>query len=375
MIQDLILKYLNEQATENEISKIFDWIEQSEENKKEFIHLKKLWLLSGSYSSTKRLYDWNLIQTKISKTRKKTSHKALKYAAVFVFLIASIPYVSNYSFKQEKKTTIGDFIVLENSNGKIEYLSNKVDKVLKDTLGNVVAKKNNKEIIYFKNPEKKEVTYNTIKVPYSKTYKVTLSDGTIVHLNAGTSFTYPEQFNLADNRKVILNGEAHFKVFKDKTKPFIVEANDVNIEVLGTTFNVSNYQEDNFIDCVLKEGSVLLSENNNPENAIILKPKQKATWQKNLSVFRTKEVNPENYSAWINGELVFNKDSFTDISKKIERYYNVKIINNYPFLASQEFSGTIKITESNVESILDLFKLDTPFKYTKKNNCIEIYNP
>lgn len=238
-----------------------------------------------------------------------------------------------------------------------------------------MPKKNNKELIYYKNPSTKKTIYNTIIVPFSKTFKVVLSDGTIVHLNAGTSFTYPEQFNLVNNRKVILKGEAHFEVFKDKTKPFIIEANNLNIEVLGTTFNLSNYEEDNFIDCVLTEGSVRLSEKDNQENAIVLKTNQKATWQKNLSIFATTEVNPENHAAWIHGELIFNKDSFTNISKKIERYYNVKIINNYALLGSQEFTGTIKIKESNVENILELFKLDTPFTYKKQENIIEIYHP
>ncbi|UAM97704.1 FecR family protein [Polaribacter litorisediminis] len=375
MIQNLIFKYLNNQASENEVSKVFDWIEQSEENKQEFIRLKKLWMLSGSYSNTKNLFEWNKIKNKLSAPKKSIFNQVLKYAAVLVLLVAGAHYITTISVKTEEKNTVENFVILEKSSGTIEYISDKKDKIVKDTLGNIIAKKNNKELIYYKNPSTKKTIYNTIKVPFSKTFKVVLSDGTIVHLNAGTSFTYPEQFNLANNRKVSLQGEAHFEVFKDKTKPFIVEANDVNIEVLGTTFNLSNYEEDGFIDCVLTEGSVRLSERDNQENAIFLQPNQKVTWQKNKSSFIAKDVNPENYTAWIHGELVFHKDSFTNISKKIERYYNVKIINNYTFLASQEFTGTIKIKESNVENILELFKLDTPFTYKKKQNIIEIYHP
>ena len=375
MIQNLIFKYLNNRASENEVSKVFDWIEQSEENKQEFIRLKKLWLLSGSYSNTKNLFEWSTVKNKLPAHKKSIFNQVLKYAAVIALLLASVHYITNISFKTEEKSKVENFVILEKSSGTIEYISNKKDKIVKDTLGNIIAKKNNKELIYYKNLSPKKTIYNTIKVPYSKTFKVVLSDGTIVHLNAGTSFTYPEQFNLANNRKVILKGEAYFEVFKDKTKPFIIEANDVNIEVLGTTFNLSNYEEDGFIDCVLKEGSVRLSEKENQENSMDLEPNQKATWQKNLSVFKTTEVNPENYAAWIHGELIFNKDSFTNISKKIERYYNVKIINNYTFLASQEFTGTIKIKESNVENILELFKLDTPFTYKKQENTIKIYHP
>jgi transmembrane sensor len=375
MIQNLIFKYLNNQASENEVTKVFDWIEKSEENKQEFIRLKKLWMLSGSYSHTKNLLEWNTVKNILFAPKKSIFNQVLKYAVIIVLLLASVGYITTISFKTEEKNTVENFVILEKSSGTIEYISDNKDKIVKDTLGNIIAKKNNKELIYYKNPSTKKTIYNTIIVPFSKTFKVVLSDGTIVHLNAGTSFTYPEQFNLVNNRKVILKGEAHFEVFKDKTKPFIIEANNLNIEVLGTTFNLSNYEEDNFIDCVLTEGSVRLSEKDNQENAIVLKTNQKATWQKNLSIFATTEVNPENHAAWIHGELIFNKDSFTNISKKIERYYNVKIINNYALLGSQEFTGTIKIKESNVENILELFKLDTPFTYKKQENIIEIYHP
>jgi ferric-dicitrate binding protein FerR (iron transport regulator) len=377
MIQELIYKYLNNEASEAEVLEVFHWIEQSEKNKTEFIQLKKLWVLSAANSNIKNLYDWKNIKEQIPQQKKKFPSKILKYVATIVILIAGFGYITNSSFKTEKQKTIQvkDFVVLEKSSGKVEYISENNTKIIKDTLGNIIAKQNNKELIYYNNPSIKTVQYNTIKVPFSKTFKMVLSDGTIVHLNSGTSFTYPEQFNVSNTRKVILKGEAYFEVFKDKTKPFIIEANDVNIEVLGTTFNVTNYEEDDFIDCILTEGSVRLSEKENKENNVILKPNSKATWQKNSKNFTIAQVNPSSYSAWINGELVFNKESFTNIARKIERYYDVKIVNNYAFLGSQEFTGTIKIKESDVETILDLFKLDTPFNYTKKNTTIEIYNP
>tara|TARA_R110001606_G_scaffold45795_2_gene118458 strand:- start:6868 stop:8001 length:1134 start_codon:yes stop_codon:yes gene_type:complete len=377
MIYELIYKYLDNEASEKEVLQVFNWIEESEKNKTEFIKLKKIWVLSASKSETKNLYDWNLIKQKIPTQKKIPSSKKLKYVATIIILIAGLSYLTNLSFTTKEPKTIETkkYVVLEKSSGKVEYISENNEKIIKDTLGNIVSKQSNKEIVYYNNPTIKTLTYNTIKVPFSKTYKVVLSDGTIVHLNAGTTFTYPEQFNVANTRKVVLKGEAYFEVFKDKNKPFIVEVNDVNIQVLGTTFNVTNYDEDSFINCVLKEGSVRLSAKEDQENSIVLKPNEKATWQKNARKFTRNQVNPNNYDAWINGELVFNKESFSDIAKKIERYYDVKIINNYALLGSQVFTGTIKINEASVETILDLFKLDTPFNYIKNNTTIEIFNP
>ncbi|WP_339662247.1 FecR domain-containing protein [uncultured Polaribacter sp.] len=377
MIYELIYKYLDNEASEKEVLQVFNWIEESEKNKTEFIKLKKIWVLSASNSETKNLYEWNLIKQKIPTQKKIPSSKKLKYVATIIILIAGLSYLTNLSFTTKEPKTIETkkYVVLEKSSGKVEYISENNEKIIKDTLGNIVSKQSNKEIVYYNNPTIKTLTYNTIKVPFSKTYKVVLSDGTIVHLNAGTTFTYPEQFNVANTRKVVLKGEAYFEVFKDKNKPFIVEVNDVNIQVLGTTFNVTNYDEDSFINCVLKEGSVRLSAKEDQENSIVLKPNEKATWQKNARKFTRNQVNPNNYDAWINGELVFNKESFSDIAKKIERYYDVKIINNYALLGSQVFTGTIKINEASVETILDLFKLDTPFNYIKNNTTIEIFNP
>lgn len=377
MIQELIYKYLNNEASEKEVLEVFHWIEQSEENKTEFIQLKKLWVLSASNSNTKKLNDWNTLKQQIPKKRTRFSPKILKYAASIVLIIACIGYFSKQSFLPEKRiiNKKQEHIVLEKSTGELEYISENNTKIIKDSKGNIVAKQNNKELVYYKNPSIKTIQNNTIKVPFSKTFKMVLSDGTIVHLNAGTSLTYPEQFNNTNTRTVSLKGEAYFEVFKDPTKPFIIEAKDIHIKVLGTSFNVSNYTEDNFIACVLNEGSVLLSEKENQKNNIVLEPSDKGTWQKNGKSFTKKQVNPSNYAAWVQGELVFHKDSFANIAKKIERYYNVKIINNYTLLASQEFTGTIKIKESTVENILALFTLDTPFKFSKKDNIIEIYHP
>jgi ferric-dicitrate binding protein FerR (iron transport regulator) len=378
MIQELLYKYFQNEASEDEVLQVLDWIEKSEENKLAFIELKKIWLFTPTNAVEKNLFEWNQLKKQLPKQKNKISLKKLGYAASFVIAFAIFGYLFKTSNKPEIKNNndVENLIVLEKSTGTKEYISEKTNKIIKDIAGNVIAKQDNKELIYYKNDAIKTAVYNTIKVPFSKTFKITLSDGTIVHLNAGTTFTYPEQFVASENlRKVMLKGEAYFEVSKDKTKPFIVEANEVSIEVLGTTFNVSNYQEDDFINCVLTEGSVRLSEKINPENSILLEPNTKATWQKEKKFFTKKPVKTSNYNAWTQGELIFDKEAFNGIAKKIERYYNIKIINNYPFLASQEFTGTIKIKETGIENILELFKLDTPFNFILENGIVVITKP
>lgn len=378
MIQELVFKYLQNEASEEEVVQVLNWIEKSEENKLAFIELKKMWLFITPNSDAKNLFDWNQLKNQFPTQRLKFYSRKWGYVASIAVILASLSYFFTKTNSTDTKINdnLENVIVLEKSSGSKEYISDKTNKIIKDEAGNVIAKQDDKELFYYKNEAIKTTVYNTIKVPFSKTFKITLSDGTVVHLNAGTTFTYPEQFVASENsRNVVLKGEAFFEVSKDKSKPFIVEANEVSIEVLGTTFNVSNYQEDDFINCVLTEGSVRLSEKINPENSVLLEPNTKATWQKGKKFFTKKSVKTTNYSAWTGGELIFDKETFSSIAKKIERYYNIKINNNYPFLASQEFTGTIKIKETAVENILELFKLDTPFNYTIENGIIEITKP
>ena len=122
------------------------------------------------------------------------------------------------------------------------------------------------------------------------------------------------------------------------------------------------------------EGSVKLSEINNEKNTILLTPNEKSIWQKGSKSFNVTKVNPNYYTSWIRGELVFKDTPFSIIAKKIERYYDVKITNKNHHLEQQIFTGTIKIKESTVTDILEVFKIDTNFKYQKTENNFIILN-
>lgn len=370
-MKNLIYKYLNNKATEEEVALIFDWIEASEENKKEFITLKKLWAFTNETNKI-NLYSWNKIRNQLRKSPNLKYSKYFKYAVGFSLIISLLVF---YPFNNDDEKVIKNQITLENNNGKKELLLENKTKVIEDNLGNIVAKQTDKEIVYYKQTETTKIVYNTINVPYSKTFKVTLSDGTVVRLNAGSSLTYPEQFALNSERIVTLNGEAFFEVTKNKNSQFIVNTSEVAIEVLGTTFNVSSYKEDNFTSCVLVEGSVKLLENNNKENTILLTPNEKSIWQKASKSFSVTSINTNYYTSWIHGELVFKNTPFSVIAKKIERYYDVKITNKNPLLEQQTFTGTIKIKESTVSDILEVFKIDTNFEYEKRENNFTILKP
>jgi len=365
MKSEIIYKYLVNEATEEEIQTLFEWIEASEENKKEFITIKKTWALTALSE--------NILNDTAAAIKIKPKNKAakyLQYAAAFLVLLG----LGRIAFNFSQKTKSSKEIVLELGNGKTEYITKNNQTNLVNDKGELIARKLLGQIVYFGRTKNNEIIYNSLKVPYGKTFKLTLSDGTVINLNSGTTLRYPEQFGVNGKRIVYLTGEAFFEVAKDKEHPFIVNANQAAIEVLGTKFNVSAYPENPSVNSVLVEGSIQMYETENASNAVLLKPNQMATWQNNSRKITTKSVDPTFYSAWTKGELTFNDTPFSTISKIIQRTYDVEIINKNSDLAKQNFTGTIKISESTVQNILELLKRDTPFDYIIEENKITITN-
>jgi transmembrane sensor len=372
MIFKLIYKYFNNEATEEEVAIVFRWIEASEENKNTFITLKKEWIISSNSKFSSELA-WESFKKNHLKTFKKKSLRIWQYAAI---LFIAIALSKTFSVLTESKTSPLKEVVLELSNGKINLIKDKGEKKYLDSNGNIIAEQHNNEIIYHPiESSAKEPIYNTITIPFGKTFKVTLSDASIVHLNAGSTLKYPEQFVSGNTRNVYLTGEAFFEVSKDEKHPFIVHSGQVDVEVLGTKFNLSSYIDDITTHCELVEGSVRMSESTNYKNNTILAPNQKSAWNNDTKKFEIENIDVKLYTAWVYGELMFQNEPFEHVIKKLERSYGVKIKNNNPLLAKQNFTGTIKIKESSVESILDLFKLDTPFEYEINKNSIEIIKP
>lgn len=276
-----------------------------------------------------------------------------QYAAVFIAMLGLV-YVFQYKTAKEATVVIPeDAIQLVLENGDIQVLNpNGSNQIIKKD-GTVVASQNENQISYSSNKSMDKLVYNEIKIPYGKTFTVTLSDGTKVSMNAGSSLKYPVQFIKGHNREVVLDGEAFFEVSKDKAHPFIVKTRGVDVRVLGTKFNVSSYKEDADINTVLVEGSVSLSNAAMPNEKAILVPGEKGTWNNGQKEIVVEKVDTSFYTQWMTGELVFRKTAFKDIIIKLERSYNVTIDNNNKELFDKKFNGSFN---KNVETIDDVLK-------------------
>ena len=232
-------------------------------------------------------------ETEEIKIKKKPVLRYISIAAsIIVLLSIGWSYQKNI-FKTENAPIIDpNAITLQLANGEIQVISSNKKSQVTDSDGNVVGNQNGNKIVYDTETSVEKLVYNTLKIPYGKRFELQLSDGTVVHLNSGTTLKYPVKFIAGENRQVFLDGEAFFDVTKDKKHPFVVNADKLNVRVLGTHFNVSSYPEDAQTDVVLVEGSVGLYRGNETFDATkntILKPGFKGSFNKfaNLSASLT----------------------------------------------------------------------------------------
>lgn len=299
----------------------------------------------------------------------------LKIAAVFIGLFAlgfTAYYFNSIWMKESSKTIASNRITLELEDGSIVFL----DEVNSETITNKTkAVVSDKNTLSYKNAEKdldNKLVYNKITVPYGKIFELELSDGSRVKLNAGTKLRYPVRFLKNTPRNVYLEGEAFFEVAKDKKNAFTVVTNKMNTRVYGTKFNVSCYKNEHKIATVLVEGSVGVYKANGEgkDHPTLIKPGYRALF-KNDAIGVSK-VDVSKYTAWTDEKLVFMDDSFDVIVKRLERKYDVKIINQYTELNGKKFTGIFK--KESLEDVLRIFREHTHFNYTIKEKSVVITN-
>ena len=228
--------------------------------------------------------------------------------------------------------------------------------------------------------------------------KLVLPDGTQVWLNSNSKLRYSNEFN-AESREVGLEGEAYFDVAKDMQRPFIVHTSSLDIKVLGTSFTIKSYPQDETIEATLLKGTIEVSRKDNPNTArIILKPNEKLVFNKRIAPSGRTSLTPDRISirspstlpdmavnsirkdipdsdkvetAWMYNRLVFKGDNFKELAEKMERWYNVRITIRDSSLNNYHFGGAF--ASETVEEAFKALQLTTAFTYKINNNEIEIY--
>ena len=374
--ENLIIKYINQNTKTEDLKLLLTYLKDSKN-----LSLFKLYIKINFFS----IYVMNrmdkeeiidIIKNKIKKDQKREKRKkyfieSLKYAAVCV----AVFYLSHlYTLNQINSTEISEVIIpdedeifIENEKGEI-FLIEKIDSI-------EISKNSYKEsnrIVYEENivVETEEVEVHTINVPYGKRFNLQLSDGTDVYLNSGTIMKYPVSFLPNQTRSVHIEGEAFFNVKKAANSIFEVRSNQITASVYGTKFNFKNFSEDFSSDIVLVEGSLGIS-NENTTDINMLSPGYKASIDKEIFKISKSKVNSKIYTSWVDGDVIFRNETFDQIIQKLQRLYNITIINNSK-ISNQLFNASINVEKEKIEEVLGYFNKIYNIDFQIFNNKIII---
>ena len=198
---------------------------------------------------------------------------------------------------------------------------------------------------------------NTIQTPRGGQYQVVLPDGTRVWLNAASSLTYPTVFTGPD-RRVQLNGEAYFEVARKKDQPFLVAAGNMQVNVLGTHFNLMAYDDENAIKTTLLEGAVKVTKG---DASYVLQPGQQASLDRSSGTFKLLAVNVDEVVAWKNGVFELGGETIEPVMREMARWYDVDV--EYQGKTNEHFRGTIP-RSANASEVFRMLELTGAVHFT-----------
>ena len=299
-INVLLIRLFSGEADTVEKKRISDWLDLSAENKKLYSDLREIWLSSGIETNADN-YD---LESAILKFRDQINKdqniqrkqinfdRFLKYAAIL-----AVALLLPFSYYMGTRNNSGDSIT-------------------------------------------------TISCAYGDKSSIVLPDSSHVWLNSGSTLTFSSNFK--NGRKVSLEGEAFFDVSKDKNHPFQVKTTDVQIEVLGTKFNLKAYPDEKSVSTTLVEGSVNISSK---YGSALMKPDQKLVFDKGskeLVVQTLTDTAPE--TEWKDGRFVFRNESLAELKSKLERWFDVDIVFGDEQVKNRRFTGVLS-RESILEAV------------------------
>lgn len=196
-----------------------------------------------------------------------------------------------------------------------------------------------------------------------------LPDGTRVRLNSGSLFSYKQDFG-HERRKVNLSGEAYFEVKKDAGKPFVVHTKHLDIEVLGTSFNVYCYEKENIMEMALVSGQIKVVTNTYPPHTIYLKPNEKALFNKTSGHLAIEKTDNRFETAWLRGALVFRSVRMDEVVLRLERRYGVTIHWNDPAIKNDLFTGSFD--SEHIAEVMEILQTHYDFTFRIVSNDIYI---
>ncbi len=352
--QELITRYLDNSATEEDAEILLSWLKDKKENMDLFVTLRDIWtktsLLPKNDTDTEfalQRFKYRLPQDTPVNNSISIWPKLWNIAAILIIIILS--GVLTVKFSNERR-------------------------------------------------QKSFVVYNETVIPAGQKGKVTLTDGTKIVLNSGSKLRYPSNFN-QNTREVYLQGEAYFEVAHNKSKPFLVHSGKMTVRVLGTSFNLKSYPGEDKIETTLVSGLVEIFETSKNKNSVVstLRPNEQAIYdktsgkvsikkfgsqglvqentqvvQQSANQVKVLKVSPlvESIIQWKDQKLIFENETLEQMAQKLTRWYGKNVHIESEGLRSNRYSGKFIYNET-IYQVLEVLSLTTDLKYYEKDH--EIY--
>lgn len=335
-IEDLLFSYFAGELTEEQDQELLEWLQEDPTHKEILSEMSDWWATAHVpfFASTKRtnFNDFFGHLTKKDHPGNKSRIPRLTFIrniAAAIMALTLIGSVSYYMGKKEQQKEIAAFLDQQN----------------------IVSE---------------------ITTPMGATTRVTLPDGSEAWVNAGTTLVYKYNYG-AGIREVQLNGEAYFDVKPDKEHPFIVKSNELDIKVLGTSFNVKSYMNEEAVKVALVTGSVHVQVNQVDKEAMdfTLSPDRMLTFNKESHNVEVSEFRAQDAMAWTKGRLIFENLPFPQIAKDLERKFNVRINIESKRLQKEIFSGSFSADHS-LDRILREVDMEKRYRLIHKEDEIII---
>ena len=315
----------------------------------------------------------------LQKAKTFNLYKQIASWAAIVVIFLSISWFAYDSLKEESMEVksqvavdspeIQQKAILKLGDGRSISLDNEQNKQIEEGLVHIENKPGEKLTYNFSDNLNQLASNHTLIVPSGARYELTLADGTKVWMNAESELVYPTVFN-TNERRVQLKGEAFFEVTKNPDQPFIVEAEGNEIRVLGTSFNISAYDNDPSFQATLVSGKVNLKTENG--ESVSLEPGQLAEVNQTSHEVLLKKVDTKLYTSWRDDILYFKDIEMSALMNKLERWYGVDIQIMNPEKEKIRFSGAME-NQKDLDFILHLIAQTTSIKIEKQEDKILIY--
>ncbi|MBL1213388.1 MAG: DUF4974 domain-containing protein [Ignavibacteriae bacterium] len=327
--QILCVKSLTGKITDSEKLLLKNWLTDSNENKKEFDRLKTIWQKTEAQeidSIPNKDIEWNRLSSKLN-----LDTNAIEESSG---LVSKINSFTKFLFTPNLKPV---------------YYSAFAAVIL-------IA------VLFIFNFEQTQPEWKSISTGNQENYELTLSDGSQVKLNSGSTIEYLEKFE-GESREVKLRGEAFFSVSKSD-KPFIVVTDNAATTVLGTQFNVWTRGEKTKV--IVKEGRVKLASLKDENTGVILTMDNSASVIKNKISGKPEIVDSENLLGWLDGKIVFSKSPLAEITEELERQFDVNITIENDSLSTISMTGTF--TNEKIEEVLSMISLTLNIELEKQGD-------